>query len=304
MNPSGEALQGEPDPSEDGYRLLKDLGHPVSDIYAASAGFNEMTSEQILVFGSTYVQILSPAGAVLLDVGDRDVRGVRRLQGVGVEVWVDPFSQGGYFPSSRWLHCTTEADATHLEDFWLRRPRVTHAGVQLSRLHHREDDFAYFVGRVITAGAKCDLSLAALAQAGYRILERKTDGILNQSGYTLADILMSLGRRSPAVSEMAERYKAWYEWRNFAVHGIREIDDSDHATDRVVKLEKGSNVIVETREQDFEMLALMWNAFHSLDIDARRASLHLRTSGGTKHALRNIPRSNTVAELGRLPPKQ
>lgn len=260
--------------------------------------------------GLCNIEILSADGDVLLDAGYKEIRGVRRVENDGVEVWVTPASAHDPLRQRRWIHKVSEHAAHHLEDLWLNSSPITHSGVAMTHLHWREDEYAYSVGRVITEAAKCDVSLAGLAIAGRSILGESTEGVLGQSGEPLADMLDKIGSHSEAVADIAERYRVWYAWRNFATHGVRERDSSGRATDQVFKARRGTKgqrsteaaVTVDAHEQDFHNLALTWHAFNALNHDASRAQIHLRTRERSERVLRELPMPNSVNEHRRPPP--
>ena len=96
-------------------------------------------------------------------------------------------------------------------------------------------------------------------------------------------------------------------WRNFAVHGVRNIDESGKATDQVYKWRRHkkpepSNIVLDVQKHDFERLARVWHAFYMLNHDAFLATLRIVPAESPEEALRNIPLSNSVSDSERLPP--
>lgn len=290
-----------------GSRVLDQLNHPRDEVWTASCGYNDRNERQILVFGLSNLEILSPAGDVLLDVGHKEVRGIRRVENIGVEVCVSGAVSGTEIRPRRWAHRVSDQDAQYLEEHWLNLTPVTHSGVGLNSLHWREDEYAYFVGRVVTEAAKCEVTLAELAITGMKLLGKDTEGVHGESGSQLAKFLTDLGAKSPAIAEIAERYDAWHEWRNFAVHGIRARDARGHVTEQVFKVPRAKqarklNVSIQIMDQDFERLALAWHAFYMLNHDAWATRMLIPPTGGTQQLLWDLPMSTSVSDKGRLPP--
>lgn len=290
-----------------GRGFLEHIGHPVDQVWTGSAGYNEAGDRQILVYGLSNLEIVSSDGDVLLDVGHRNVRGVRRLVGVGVEVCLATAASGDPMSPGRWIHRVSDRDAAHLEGLWLDLSPMTHSGVGLIPLHWREDEYAYFVGRVITEASKCEVTLADLVVACRSLLGESTTGVYGESGKPLAVMLDGLGKRSLALADIAERYRAWAEWRDFAAHGIRHVDKDGHVTDQVYKVRRGRKVeaqdaTVDVKEQDFANLALTWHAFYMLNHDASDARTRIVVSESPEQVLRNLPKRRSVSESERLPP--
>lgn len=290
-----------------GAQALESIGFPRDEAWTASAGYSELGLKQVLVFGFNYVAIVLENGQVLLDAGHREVRGVRQRDGVGLEVWVTSASPDPVIRPRKWLHRISDLNATALEEHWFNLSPITHSGIGLNPLHWREDEYSYFVGRVVSEAAKCDVSLAGLATAGKSSLGQSTGKIQGESGTPLADVLDELGSYSPAISEISERYRAWFDWRNFVVHGVRKRDQFGKVTDQVAKWSRykkssPSNVVVDVQEQDFKRLALVWHAYYMLNHDAWRTAIYIYPSESPEKVLRDLPMPNSVSDAERLPP--
>ncbi|GAB3253137.1 hypothetical protein [Arthrobacter pigmenti] len=296
---------------EAGFQALEAFGHPRDQVWVASQGCNSNGDRQVLVIGFCNIEILSGDGDVLLDAGYKEVRGVHCVEGSGVEVWATSASVDDPMRQRCWIHKVSENAAKFLEDRWLTLSPITHSGIGINPLHWREDEYAYSVGRVITEAAKCDVSLTALVVAGRSLLGESTEEIHGQTGKPLANILDQLGRHSKAIADIGERYRGWYDWRNFAAHGVRERDSSGCVTDQVFKVRRrtkgdrsgGEDIVVDAQEQDFRNLALIWHAFYMLNHDAWTARIHLFSPGPPEQVLFKLPMSNSVGEHERLPPK-
>lgn len=171
------------DPFEDedhvtaGARALKTLGFDLDHFWTPSAGRNKSGLKQVLVLGLNYIAIVSENGQVVLDVGPREIRGVRQREGSGLEVWVTSIGSSAEIRTRKWLHRVSDLDAEFLENQWLNLSPVTHSGVGLNPLHWKEDEYAYFVGRVVTEAAKCDVTLAELAFVGRSLLGESVENV-------------------------------------------------------------------------------------------------------------------------------
>lgn len=316
MSNSGKDVWYEGDHVRGGTQALIDWGYPREDFRMASAGYNDAGEPQVLALGSSHLWIVNRNGGVVVEVAHRQVRGVRSVAGMGVQVHVAPG------PPSRqrmWIHVVADHEAKYLEDTWLITRTHQHNGVQLNPLHWKEEDYAYYVGRVITEGARCDSTLIGLALIARPLLGLSTKGIYGSSGSQLGDALKPLGKISPPLEDLRERYLAWYKKRNLAAHGFRRTDPDGRPLSTVYKPKKGRSgqppeVLFEAEEQDFADLARIWSAFYSLNHDAAQASSHLigaahltfpvepPTRDGTIKILKGLPRFNSVSDSQRLPP--
>lgn len=295
-----------------GARVLDAMSLSLEEFWIASAGRNESGTKQVLVFGLNYLAIVEADGQVVLDVGHHEVRGVRQLDGSGIEIWGTSHEPDQPLRHNRWLHLIADADAKYLEDFWLKQFPITHSGIGLNPVHWKEAEYAYSVGRIITEATRCDFMIAELVVACRTLLIQPTQNIRGRSGTDLADLLGDLGKQSPVLHEISERYRAWYLCRNFVMHGLRERDGSGRVTDQVLKWRRGKNtkefnVTFDVQKHDFERLALVWHAFYMLSYDAWRTATHVFTVCNSRSAsplkiLRNLPTPNSVSESERLPP--
>ncbi|TWP33546.1 hypothetical protein [Leekyejoonella antrihumi] len=285
----------EEEPVIRGLTALLQLGRSREEIVAATLGYSDQGEPQVLVLGvQGNVEIVTPDGDVLLDVGHRDVRTIRLLPDVGVEVCLSgraPVS----FHRSRWVHRTPDHAAAELEDRWLGWTPVTHSGLQLNPLPWREEDYAYSVGRVITESAQCDIVLAQLVALSRELVDKPPGTIHAASGKELGNALHELAElpagckidtAKAELGRLAQRYLAAYDERNFAVHGIRATDENGHPTDQVFKVsrpKKGQppEVTVDVRLQDFERLAQVWYEFYDLRHEAVRALVRLTAARKT-----------------------
>lgn len=209
----------------------------------------------------------------------------------------------------------SRADAQRLEDLWLDLPTFNDDGPQLNPLPWREDEYAYYVGRLVTEGARCDAALNGVATRAYSALEyptKKIDELHGESGKKLASALIEIGERclSEALTDLGRRYGAWYEERNLAVHGVRPLGPDGHPTSKVYKLNRiksQPSVRTTIRDQDFRQLIEIWRAFYALNHDAFEASLHLGFYNRTtdvetaEQYIARIPLSSTVAPEERMP---
>lgn len=293
------------DDLEGGAKFLRGLGRSPMDYMTVSAGYSAEWEPQVLVLGHGHVEILNHSGAQILDAGEREVRAVRRMEGSGVQVCLCSKVENGEFRPTRWLHRVSEAGARYLEQCWLDAHRIVHSGVQLNPLHWREEEYAHYVGRVVTEAAKCDTALVALVLSAQKLLGRDSP-VFGASGSQLADELDKLGKLSPALADLGERYRAWYDKRNFVTHGMRVHDYTGRASGRVIKAQKVrkrdlSEAGFKAEDQDFQDLALIWRAFYALHHDAFRAGFHLYGPGTPEEVLARLPFPNTVSASERLP---
>lgn len=299
----------EGDHVEGGFEVVQRLGRPRAEIVTASAGYNGTGEPQVLMLGRANVEILSDNGDLLLDVGDREIRALRLVRRSGIEVCITGIGTNGNSRPTRWMHRVSEADAGYLEQVWLDMPRHLHNGTQLNPLPWREDEYAYRAGRVVTEASRCDAALTVLVLSARARLEQPAGKIYGASGEPLADALDEIGAHSRAVADIGERYRAWYVRRNFAMHGIRGRDASGRPTSQVFKAKRkkpGQAVTIseEIFDQDFESLALLWQAFYALNHDAVRADLYfniVNADADAKSALERIPMPDTVNKSERLP---
>ena len=289
---------------EGGFEVLKGSGHLRSEVLTASAGYSDAGEPQVLVLGHSNLEILSGGGDLHLDVGDREVRAVRPVEGSGIEVCITRMGVSGLRPT-RWMHRISDADARYLEQSWLDSSPFMHSGTQLNPLPWREEEYAYYVGRVVTEASRCDVALVALVLLARALLGRPDGAIYGASGEQLADALDELGALSPALADIGERYRAWYRQRNFASHGIRGRDAAGRPTGQVFKAKRGRRltpeVAVEIEDQDFRELALVWRAFYALNHDAFDATIHVSGRGDPEDVLARIPMPNSVSATERLP---
>lgn len=295
----------EGDHVEGGFEALKRSGRPRTEVLTASAGYSDTRKPQVLVLGYSNIEILSGDGDLLLDVGDREVRAVRLVEGSGIQVCITSMGESGLRPT-RWMHRLSDADAGYLEKFWLDVSPFMHSGTQLNRLTWREEEYAYYVGRVVTEASRCDAALTALVLSARALLSQPDGTISGASGGPLADALDEFGALSPALADLGERYRAWYQQRNFAAHGIRGQDAAGRPTGQVFKAKRGrkgqaSQVAFEIQDQDFRELALVWRAFYALTHDALRATVDVSGRGTPEEVLAQIPTPNSVSASERLP---
>ncbi|GAA1675853.1 hypothetical protein GCM10010977_22000 [Citricoccus zhacaiensis] len=320
MSNAGEDIWYEGDHVLGGTQALTEWGYPREDFFTASAGYSDAGEPQVLALGISYLRIVNGNGEVVLEVAHREVRGVRAVAGVGVRVHV---ASGSLSLSGQrtWTHVVADHEAKFLEDSWFVVPTHRHDGVQLNALHWKEEDYAYYVGRVITEGARCDSTLIGLALMARPLLGLPTKGIHGSSGSPLAKAFEELGEISSPLEDLRERYVAWYEKRNLAAHGFRFADPDGRPHSKVYKPKRGQHgqppeVLFDAEEQDFADLARVWSAFYFLNHDAAQASLHLSASARltfdverpsreeTIKILEELPRFNSVRESERLPPSK
>lgn len=315
MNNTGRDVWYEGDHLAGGIDALTGWGHPRHEIWTASAGYNDDGDPQIVSLGISNLQILNGNGELLLDVAHREVRAVRAVEGLGVQINVAPAMSSR---PMKWTHCVVDQDARYLEGSWLNMSTHHHDGTQLNPLHWKEEDYAYYVGRVVTEGARCDSTLIGVVISSRELLRQPTTGIYGSSGQPLADALKDLGLHSSALADIGERYEAWYKRRNLAAHGFRRTDADGRPSSNVYKPKKGSrkrppDVLFEIEEQDFRDLAMIWSAFYFLYHDAFRVLLYLDASAPlastspllteveAQELLKQIPMPNSVHESERLP---
>lgn len=300
----------EPDAGDDhiskGRDFLHRIGRSLHHVQLASFGRNETGDPQALVLGWSAVEILDANGRQLLEVGDRDIRGLRLIDGRGVEVCI---SKVWTFevPTTRWMHSVRDEEAQYLEQAWLNWVPLDHEGTQLTPLPWREEEYAYRAGRVVTESARCDAALTGLVVAARQVLGKPASGIHGKSGQELADALDRLGAYSRTVADIGERYRAWHELRNYVVHGIRGLGTAEQPMSRIFKPVKASRSRPEQsawgiQDQDFADLAMIWHAFWALRHDAIRVLPHLATSENPEEAFSRIPQADTVLPSERLPP--
>lgn len=302
----------EPDAGDDhlskGRDFLRQVGRSLHHVQLASFGRNESGDPQALVLGWSAVEILDANGRQLLEVGDRDIRGLRLIDGRGVEVCI---SKVWTFevPTTRWMHCVRDEEAQYLEQAWLNWVPLAHEGTQLTPLPWREEEYAYRAGRVVTEAARCDAALTGLVVAAKQILGEPASKIYGASGGILADALDRLGWHSATIADIGERYRAWYKQRNYVVHGVRGMGTSDHPLSRVFKPAKASRSQPEqsawdVQDQDFSDLTMIWHAFWALRHDAILVLPHLATADDPEEVFSRIPQADTVLPSERLPPGQ
>lgn len=308
---SNEAFGDEDDHLLAGTNFLRRIGHNIDKTLTASAGLDEDGHPQVLVIGFNNIQLVNEKGKVVLDVGSRNIRALRSVNTGGLQLCTTTNVATENF-RTRWPHYISVEDAQYLENLWLDLFPLNHAGPQLNSLPWREEEYAYYVGRVVTEAAKCDVALAGLATTAHLILGRSPEKIHGQSGKALKDKLTEIGEhcKSPIFSKLGERYYAWYDKRNFATHGIRGTGADGHPTGQVFKHKKGtqpSEVYTEVDDQDFQQLALIWRAFYDLNHDAFEISFHLgfynsHTESGTpEEFIGRTPLSSTGTPDSQMP---
>lgn len=297
----------EGDHLEGGMTFLKQSKHNLDKIWIASAGTDDLGRPQVLVIGFNSVQLIDHEHKVILDIGSREIRAVRAVEAIGTEVCTTGSFTDGTFKSS-WLHHISASDATYIENLWLSLRPLNHDGTQLNPLPWREEEYAYYVGRVVTESAKCDVALIGLTTMANLVLGRRHDHLRGQSGGRLAEALNKLGMTSPAFADLGERYGAWYTKRNFAVHGIRRTGEDGHPTSQVFKPTKNTvETLTEVEDQDFRDLALIWRAFYALRLDASDAGYHLAfynakiSEESPESFVTRTPQFNTVSTSERMP---
>lgn|SRR5690625_1385383 len=320
MRENAKDVWYEGDHVQGGSQALTDWGYPREDYFTASAGYNDAREPQVLTLGRSNLRIVNRNGEVALEVAHREVRGVRAVVGVGVEVVVAP-GPSTLSGQRMWTHVVTDDEAKYLEDTWFVIPTHHHNGVQLSPLHWKEEDYAYYVGRVITEVARCDSTFIGLAVSARSLLGLSTKGIHGSSGAQLAKAFEELGEISAPLEDLRERYVAWYGKRNIAAHGFRFTDTDGRPQSKVYKPKRGHGglppeVLFEVEEQDFADLARIWSAFYFLNHDAAEASRHLSgwalltfpvarpNKEKTIQILEELPPFNSVSESQRLPPSK
>lgn len=289
----------------DGYAALEELGYRRADFRTASLGKSKDGDPQLLVLGNSHIEIRSIDGEVLLDVGIREIRGVRAVKGEGLNIWVTSLGGEGELRDRRWVHLIADHDASYLDQCWLDMDPYVQEGPQLVRLPWREEECAYYVGRALTEAARCEVqisSLLALLEGSGWKFRRSPMGL---SGTQLADAMEEVGRDSAAFRDLAERYRAWYLWRNFSAHGIR-MEHPDAANgNRVLKLRRSPNEagdIFDVEDQDFRDLATLWRAFYFLAHDAFRIFVDLSISQDSlAQALAALKVPNSVDPGERMP---
>lgn len=300
--------RGEPwydgDHVEGGFKVLEVTSQSRADVWTASAGYSDAWEPQVLVLGTSHIEILTGDGELLLDVGYREVRAVRLVQGSGVEVCVTGMGPTSLRPK-RWMHRLSDVNARYIEQSWLDSSPFIHSGTQLNSLPWREEEYAYYVGRAVTEASRCDVSLAALVLTARELLEKPPEGVYGQSGKPLADAIEDLGRYNPAFVDIGQRYRAWYLLRNFATHGTRGWDAAGRPTGQVFKAKrptgKAPEYTVEIEDQDFSQLALLWRAFYALNHDAMAALYFISRPGASGDLLAQLPMPNTVSASERMP---
>lgn len=274
-----EAAWDEDDHLIAGTNFLKRIGHNIDKTWTASAGVDENGSPQVLVIGFNNIQLVNEKGNVVLDVGSRNIRALRVVDAGGLQLCTTPNIATENF-QTKWPHHVSADGARYLEELWLDLPPLNHDGTQLNSLPWREEEYAYYVGRVVTESAKCDVALAGLATMALLILGWSPEKVQGQSGQRLEETLTKIGKhcKSPTFSKLGERYYAWYNKRNFATHGTRGTGTDGHPTGQVFKYKKVkqlSEVRTEVDDQDFQQLALLWRAFYELNHDAFEISMQL-----------------------------
>lgn len=320
MSKAGNDFWYEGDHIQGGSRALTEWGYPREDLFMASAGYGGNGEPQVLALGYNNLRIVNGHGEVDLEVAHRGVRGVRAVDNLGVRVHIAPGTPS-FFSQSMWTHLVADNDARYLENTWFIVPTHHHNGSQLNPLHWKEEDYAYYVGRVITEGARCDSTLIGLAMMARPLLELPQKRFHGASGTQLAEAFEELGEISPPLEDLKERYVAWYERRNLTAHGFRLTDPDGRPHSQVYKPNKGQGkqppeVLFEIEEQDFADLAKIWRAFYYLNYDATQASLHLSGAArltfnaprpskeATVKILEELPWFNSVSESERLPPSK
>lgn len=288
-----------------GTSALERQGYPREEYLTASFGKGDGGHDQVLVMGRNHVAIRSMDGDVILDAGLREIRGVRFVAGRGLQVWVTSRPDLSHFGKQYWEHLLADADAEYLERLWLQTEPFSHTGVQLNRRPWREEEYAYFVGRAVTEAARCDVRLSSgLALIKMRGFQFNTPP-RGKSGTQLADLLDEVGAYSEAFRELAERYRCWYKWRNFATHGIRYESEPGKPTSQVFKIKKkpdGTGEDFDIGDQDFEDLALLWSAFYFIGIDGAQLTTELmKQSGDLMSELEALSVCCSVSHRDRLP---
>lgn len=287
-----------------GFEALEKLGRPREDIRLASAGYSDSGDPQVLMMGWSHLEILKRDGHLILEVGDREIRGLRLVEGAGVQVCTTP-GGGSVLRQTKWMHRVSDDAARYLEQSWVDSYPVMHEGTQLNSLPWREEEYAYYAGRVITEGARCDAALVELVFSARKLLGRELDEtIYGASGEPLAEEIQVLGEQSEAFADVGVRYREWYKQRNFVVHGYRGLDASGRPTSQIFKPKKGKKgqvLDVEILDHDFQTLALIWRAFYALSHDAFQAAVYLGGEGTPEEVLARIPLPSTVSESERLP---
>lgn len=185
----------EGDHLEAGHMFLKKHRHNLSKIWAASAGLNAEGRPQILAIGFNHVQLIDEHGETFLDVGPRDLRTLRSKSSQGLEVCttrVIDFDR----PQRSWTHLVSDEDAQYPKDLWISLTPFNDDGMQLNPLPWREDEYAYYVGRVVTESAKCDVALAGVAMMVYSMLGWSPDVLQGKSGNELGHVSFFRGAMS------------------------------------------------------------------------------------------------------------
>lgn len=291
----------------DGMAIANALSYARDSYLFASLGKQQDGSSQVLILGRSHIEIVEPTGTVLLDVGLREIRGVHRVEGLGLRVNVTGRDLDG-FRKRQWDHRVSDSAASELESAWLNCDPSMHDGVQINSRPWREEEYAYYIGRVLTEAALCEVLLSNLLTHLERLglkLARSPRGL---SGSALADLLDDVGENSSAFRDIGERYRAWYDWRNFSAHGIRENDAEGKPSSRIFKMKRkpdDSGEEFEVRDQDFKDLARLWSGFYSLGHDARRAYIDLLSIrgdlGDLDTQLSQLPMPNSATPENRFP---
>lgn len=265
----------------EGIDLLKKFGRSLDSVIHASFGHSESGAPQVLVFGSSYVEILNGDGDQLLEVGDRDIRGLRLVEGSGIELcisreWVFKIS------SLRWMHRIQDRDAQYLEEFWINWTPIIESGAQLTPIPWREEEYARYVGRIITESARCEMALAALASLALELMNEEARKIFTAVGDDITKILKRAARGYPSIRGLADRYSALKDERNFVAHGVALFNTPDPSAGSVVKFRRVSNQdgreleLPEFMNHTFNDLARLANDINDLANEARISYVNLK----------------------------
>lgn len=291
-----------------GSDTLDQFGYPRDTYWAASAGHGSTGEPQVLVLGRNHLEIVDTSGQSILDAGLREIRSLRPLVGTGLEIYVTPLGgdREGFRPR-HWVHMVADEDANCLDKTWLQLSPSMHNGIQLNTRPWREEEYAYYVGRVLTEAAHCEVKLASVLMLVELRGKKLKNSPRGASGSKLVKLLKEVGEVSEAVHDIAVRYEAWFKWRNFSAHGIRLDEKPGHPASQVSKMKQNGqrgDEIFEVKRQNFQDLAKLWRAFYALSIDATHLIVQLTTSvEPIEETLSNLPMPNSVAASESLPPE-
>jgi hypothetical protein len=255
-----------------GYEALERLGLSRDGIVTASLGHDEHGAEQLLILGGqTLVRMPTNDGADCEEFHRSEIRSVELLPARGLLL---------RSPGRRWLHVLSDADAVFLHEAIIELPMIPPTGTggqAIPRTGWRDNQLAHLVGLVVMRAAEAEHNLSLVAALGGAEGDIDWD-IFGRSGQPLIKRLTQIGKTSPAIADMAQRYRAWSRLRNQLVHSVRPIREEGHAgpitRKPIIGGHDDSPYTVET--QDLPELVDLWYAFNWLYFDAMRSSQRIR----------------------------